>query len=336
MPQYRCAVQQQIEGQQMGENEVNQRTFDAVQGKKCQFFVPKVEQIEILDFSKGESICRDEAPQEPKQQETPTPPPTTPQEKPKATVHDATLLRMSMEKNIPIEELEAAEKRMFEAIAKNGVLPPMASREMEFKQQVKDETRQMLETFTWEENMMIAFVPLVISKIAWWYAEKAMKFCADNRIQEVKKLARAIKEIRQRYINDLRKDLDLAHINNVETQAMQFIEEYKRDFQIMQIQVNQAIKREYPDIEYIEMRTDAVCGITMIQFLKKHNRDMDKVIAQKMGASKSITNPCMVSLETLLDAYLPTGFKIQDTRQIDLCVRVLANRVREIDFEVVE
>ena len=333
MPQYRCAVQQQIEGQQMGENEVNQRTFDAVQGKTCQFFVPKVEQVEILDFSKGESIYRDDPPQEdPMDQETAP----APQDQPKATVHDATLLRMSMEKNIPIEELEAAEKRMFEAIAKNGVLPPMASREMEFKQQVKDETRQMLETFTWEENMMIAFVPLVISKIAWWYAEKAMKFCADNRIQEVKKLARAIKEIRQKYIDDLRKDLDLAHINNVETQAVQFIEEYKRDFQIMQIQVNQAIKREYPDIEYIEMRTDAVCGITMIQFLKKHNRDMDKIIAQKMGASKSITNPCMVSLETLLDAYLPTGFKIQDTRQIDLCVRVLANRVREIDFEVVE
>ena len=106
MPQYRCAVQQQIEGQQMGENEVNQRTFDAVQGKKCQFFAPKVEQVEILDFSKGESICRDEAPQEPKEQATPTQPPTTPQEQPKATVHDATLLRMSMEKNIPIEELD--------------------------------------------------------------------------------------------------------------------------------------------------------------------------------------------------------------------------------------
>ena len=71
----------------------------------------------------------------------------------------------------------------------------------------------MLETFTWDENMMIAFVPLVISKIAWWYAEKVMKYCADHRISEVKKLGRAIKEVRTKYIDDLRKDLDFAHIN---------------------------------------------------------------------------------------------------------------------------
>ena len=329
MPQYRCAVQQQIEGQQMGESEVNQRTFDAVQGKQCQFFVAKVEQPEILDFSKGECVVVKDEPK-------PEPPQEQPKETPTPTVHDATLLRMSMEKNIPIEELEAAEKRMFEAITKKGALPPMVSREMDFKQQVKDETRQMLETFTWDENMMIAFVPLVISKIAWWYAEKVMKYCADHRISEVKKLGRTIKEVRTKYIDDLRKDLDFAHINNVERQAMQFVEEYKRDFQIFQLQVNAAIKREYPDMEYQDMRTDAWCGVMMVEFLKQHNRAMDKIIAEKMGASTSITNPCMVSLATLLDAYMPAGFKIQDTRQIDLCLRVLANKVREIDFEVVE
>ena len=261
MPQYRCAVQQQIEGQQMGESEVNQRTFDAVQGKQCQFFVAKVEQPEILDFSKGECVVVKDEPK-------PEPPQEQPKETPTPTVHDATLLRMSMEKNIPIEELEAAEKRMFETIAKKGALPPMVSREMDFKQQVKDETRQMLETFTWDENMMIAFVPLVISKIAWWYAEKVMKYCADHRISEVKKLGRTIKEVRTKYIDDLRKDLDFAHINNVERQAMQFVEEYKRDFQIFQLQVNAAIKREYPDMEYQDMRTDAWCGVMMVEFLK--------------------------------------------------------------------
>lgn len=89
-------------------------------------------------------------------------------------------------------------------------------------------------------------------------------------------------------------------------------------------------------MEYQDMRTDAWCGVMMVEFLKQHNRAMDKIIAEKMGASTSITNPCMVSLATLLDAYMPAGFKIQDTRQIDLCLRVLANKVREIDFEVVE
>lgn len=330
MPQYRCAVQQQIEGQQMGNDEVSQRTFDAVQTKKCQFFVPKVEEPEILDFSKGESVCRDDAP-------ATEPPKEEPKEQPKKkeTVHDATLLRLSMEQNIPIEELEAAEKRIFETIAQKGFLPPMMD-EARFRKEVKNDTQKMLETFTWEENMMIAFVPLVISRIAWWYAEKVMKYCADNRISEVKKLGRTIKEIRTRYIDELKKDLDIAHINNVERQTLTFIEEYKRDFTILWFQVNGAIKREHPEMPYQEMRTDAWCGVLMVRFLKSHNRKMDDVIAAKMGQSTSMTNPNMVKLETLLDAYLPDGFNIQNTEQIDLCLRVLANRVREIDFEVID
>lgn len=334
MPQYRCAVQQQIEGQQMDEIEVNQRTFDAVQGKQCQFFVPKVEQPEVLDFSKGESVCRGDVPvaepTKPQAQEQPQEQP-----KPKPTVHDATLLRLSMEKNIPIEELEAAERRMFETIAENGFLPPVMN-EARFRKQVQSDTQKMLETFTWDENMMIAFVPLVISRIAWWYAERVMKFCADNRIQEVKKLGRTIKEIRTRYIDELKKDLDIAHINNVERQSLAFIEEYKRDFTILWFQVNGAIKREHPEMPYNEMRTDAWCGVLMVRFLKSHNKRMDGVIAAKMGQSTSITNPNMLKLETLLDAYLPAGFKIQDTKQIDLCLRVLENKVRKIDFEVID
>ena len=202
---------------------------------------------------------------------------------------------------------------------------------------MRNDTQKMLDTFTWQENMMIAFVPLIISRIAWWYAEKVMKYCADHRIQEVKKLGRSIKDLRQRYIDDLRKDLDLKHIYNVETQAMKFIDECSRDFQLLWFQVNGAIKNEYPDMSYSDMRTDAWCGVLMVDFLKRHNADMDKVIAAKMGQSTSITNPHMVSLATLLDAYLPQGFILKDERrQIELCIRVLANRIRTIDFELTD
>lgn len=333
MPQYRCAVQRQIEGQQLGDVEINQRTFDAVQESKCKYFVTDVEQPEILNFSKGESLVTAGV-----YLATATKPqPVIQDKKPKEKIHDATLMRMAMESGISLNALEEAEKRMFETIKKNGFLPPTSLDEARFRQQMRNDTQKMLDTFTWQENMMIAFVPLIISRIAWWYAEKVMKYCADHRIQEVKKLGRSIKDLRQRYIDDLRKDLDLKHINNVETQAMKFIDECSRDFQLLWFQVNGAIKNEYPDMPYSDMRTDAWCGVLMVDFLKRHNADMDKVIAAKMGQSTSITNPHMVSLATLLDAYLPQGFILKDERrQIGLCIRVLANRIRTIDFELTD
>lgn len=245
------------------------------------------------------------------------------------------LMRLASENHIPVEDMEAAERRMFETIAKTGSLPPFVD-EARFRQQMRDDTQVMLETFTWEENMMIAFVPLIISRVAFWYAERVMKYCADHRIQEVKKLGRAIKELRTRYIDGLRKDLDFQHINNVETQALRFTDEYAWDFQVLWFQVNGAIKREHPDLAYSDMRTDAWCGVLMVDFLKRHNAEMSKIIAAKMGSSATITNPCLLSLATLLDAYLPKDFKIADSKQIDLCFRVLANRIREIKFELTD
>ena len=336
MPQYRCAVQQQIEIQQVAGNDgeyiVTQRTFEAVQGERCKYFVPKVEAVEqpkILDFSKGESIYQEPPKEEPKQD---APQPAVEELKPLS--YDAALMQMSIDTGISYDDLREAEKRMFNTIAKNGHFPP-ATADF-FRQRIKDDTRKMLDTFTWDENMMIAFVPLIISKIAWVYAEQVAKYCADKRIQAVKKLTRTLKDVRQRYIDDLRQDLDAEHINSVETQALQFYDECAYDFKVLWLQVNQAIKREYPEIDHEEMRTDAVCGLTMVDFLVRHNRDMDKIIAKKMGASNSIIHPKMKALRSLLDAFLPTGFKLQDTRQIDLCVRILAKRIREIKFQVVD
>lgn len=57
-PQYRCAVQKQIEGQAVGIDEINQRTYNAAHQRRCPFFKSKVDKPkeEVLDFSKGESL----------------------------------------------------------------------------------------------------------------------------------------------------------------------------------------------------------------------------------------------------------------------------------------
>lgn len=336
MPAYRCAVQRQIEDQQLGEMEINQRTFDAVQSTTCQFFVARVEEPEVLDFSKGESLVKKDVLKEPANEfangnanEVQTKTKAQPKTEP-------TTIEELVKGGYPVQVMLPEMYRQHQMDLWTKGRPMMHDiHEKAFKDEVKDGVREMLDAFTWNENMQIAFVPLIISKIAWWYAEKAMQYCVDNRISVTKKLSRAIKEMRIRYVDELKKDLDLRHINHVERQALQFIEECKKDFLIFELQVSQAIKTEYPTMPDEMLRKDALCGIMMVEFLKRHNGMMDKIIAAKMGQSTSITSPHMVALETLLDAYMPEGFKIKNTRQIDLCLNVLENRVRAIDFQVV-
>lgn len=296
-PKYRCAVQKQIEGQAVGIDEISQRAYDAARQRRCPFFKSKVEEKpkeEVLDFSKGESLFNklplfndiehdrniEHAPSE--EQASPVKP-----ESKEAEPQDAALLKLSMQTGVAYDALKDAERRMFETIASKAQLPPIFQ-EQKFKGQVKSDVRNMLETFTWEENMMIAFVPLVISHLAWMYADKVMKYCADNRIPETIKLSRAVKHVRQEYLDSLKVDLDAAHVRRIEEQTEHFFTLYTHDFTILWWCVNGRYKKQFPDCDLKDMKTDAFIGVLMCRFLVEHNKRMDKIIQAKMGNGQSI------------------------------------------------
>lgn len=169
-PKYKCALQRDMEAQATGDMEINERSFNACHNAKtCPFIKPKEQESapgdEILDFSKGESMFNEttvfnKIEQAPEIEHG----------------HEEKPMAASEHKPTP-EELKAAEKRMYDTIFEkeivnniNGLSPMMT--EKQFKESVRHDTDWMMKTFTFNENMMIAFVPLVISHLAWVYAEK--------------------------------------------------------------------------------------------------------------------------------------------------------------------
>lgn len=329
-PQYRCSVQKQLEGQSIGIEEVSQRTYDAAQERRCPFFKSKVEEkpkAEVLDFSKGESMVNElplfnqATEQKPKVKPTPEHP-------------DAALLKLARESGIDYNALKDAERRMFETITAKADLPPMFS-EDKIKKEIKHDVHTMLETFTWKENMMIAFVPLVIAHLAFIYSDKVLEYCKEHRISETLKLSRAVKHIRQEYLSEMKKDLNAAHIRRIEEQTEQFMQIYAHDFTILWWCVNGQYKRQFPDNPYKDMKTDAFVSVMMCRFLDEHNKRMDKIIAAKMGQANSIKNPYINKLETCMDAYCGNQV-IECDANIKACMKILEKNINEIEFDVEE
>ena len=336
-PQYRCAVQKQLEGQSIGIEEVSQRTYDAAQERRCPFFKSKVEEKQkekILDFSKGESMVNElplfkqDVEQKPEKEE----PPHNPEAKPIPEHPDAALLKLARESGIDYNALKDAERRMFETITAKAEMPPVFS-EDKFKQGIKHDVHTMLETFTWKENMMIAFVPLVIAHLAFIYSDKVLEYCKERRICETLKLSRAVKHIRQEYLSEMKKDLNAAHIRRIEEQTEQFMQLYAHDFTILWWCVNGQYKRQFPDDPYKDMKTDAFVSVLMCRFLDEHNKRMDKIIAAKMGQANSIKNPYIDKLKTCMDAYC--GNQVIDCdANIKACMKILEKNINEIEFDV--
>lgn len=345
MPQYRCAIQKQIEAQAAGEMEINERTYKATRSNVCPMLKGAEEEqasSEVLDFSRGESmietaVTKEEPVEASTPEKQPCPTTTKKAEQAKETIrhdarHDAALLKLSMETGMDYDALKEAERKMYEAVESGEIIPPIFQ-EAKFKKEVKSDVEKMLHTFTWKENMMIAFVPLVISHLAWIYTEKVLRYCADHRISETIKLGRAVKHIRDEYNSMLRKDLDAKHIGRIYEQTEQFHEHYANDFVILWFCVDAAFLKQYPDVAYREMRVDAYIAMLMCRFLVAHNKRMDKIIEAKMGFSQSIKDPNIDKLETCLDAYCG-DFVIENTPNIDACMRILEKNINEIDFEI--
>lgn len=341
MPQYRCAIQKQIEAQAAGEREINERTYNATRDTLCPMRKSKVEtaaKTEVLDFSKGEALTEytvmGHGETQAKVEETTQTDSHKEQndclrDNDGIEVDDAALLRLSKETGIEYLALKDAQIKMCKA-KETGELAPTLQ-ELQFKQEVKDEVSEMVKVFTWDENMKIVFVPLIISQLAWIYAERVRKYCAEQRIPETVKLSRAVLHVRDEYVSFLKKDLDTCHIESINRETDKFLSLYTNDFTILRFSVDAAYLKQYPDDYLREMHVNAYTSLLLCRFLTYYNGQMNKLIESKLGHSQSIKNPYMVKLETCMDAYCG-NCTIENTRDIDACLRILQKNLNAIEF----
>lgn len=207
-----------------------------------------------------------------------------------------------------------------------------------FRKSIKEEVNERLEKLTKKEHYQITFVPLVITEIAFIYAEKVHKYCAEHRVSEVKKLGRAVRTVREDYINYLRQDLKDRDISRIESETREFLEEYSYDFFIMYAQASNIISNKYDYMEHKDMRTLALIGREMCNFFNEYNHKMNKLIEKKLGSVSDIHYPYQSKLMTCLDAYLGDADKIKrsDYSQFDMCFGVIQNKLMNCDFIVTD
>lgn len=230
------------------------------------------------------------------------------------------------------EELEAAEKRVIERI--NAEV--RKKNEDEFKAQCVSSYEELKRNFSWEEHVQIAFTPLIISHIAWVYAEKARRWCAENRVSDVKAISRNVQQLRQGYISLLRQDLDAAHIESIERQTEEFMADPK--VALFFLRMYHTLCNEYhhqhKSPPMLERRVYATIADIAIEAYSRHNDKMNGLIAKRLGRSQSVDNPIITKqLASFIKAYLGE-YKLSKTEQYQRIEAVFDNYVRTFEFKV--
>lgn len=209
-------------------------------------------------------------------------------------------------------------------------------REEQFKRDVAESTSKLISEFTVNEQINIAFVPLIFNHIAWIYAMKAVQKGVDYRVEILKKITRKVRALRVDYEREVSKDLDYRHQKHIEEETERFVAEFQRDFTILYFSVNQEFKRKMPNWPYDDLRTYAIMSMLMMRFVDEHNKRMDKLIASRLGKSNpSIRMPIMDALHHCMEAFAGEVGKFDYSNyDVVMAMRVIENDIKKIEFNI--
>lgn len=205
--------------------------------------------------------------------------------------------------------------------------------ERQFKQQIHKDVMERLKKFTFKENMMIAFAPVIITELIWLYAELVTDYAAQARLSETKKLSRMVKEMRKKYNYELRLDLTQEQVERIERISSDFVEKCQRDLTLLWYTINNELKRDFYNIGHLDMRTNAYLAIVLCDVLQEHNDAMDELIRQKMGSVSKVKNRLIEALRSCMEAYLSPA-TLSRSQHIKTSMRILHNNLALINFDI--
>ena len=211
-------------------------------------------------------------------------------------------------------------------------------REAAFMEKVKDGVQQMIDNMTLDEQMKVAFVPLVIEEIAWVYAEKAMVCAARDKVEILKKLSRTLKLVRKKWIDELKRDLDYDHLKNVNVQVEKLLKELDYHFTMLYWSVNREFKRTTPEYPYDELRTYAIISTLFIDMLSEYNLKVDELIAKRLrndNFEKSVVPPIIKALRDGMIAFAGVEGKFDyNNSDVKLGMDIIGKKIDRIEFEI--
>lgn len=163
-----------------------------------------------------------------------------------------------------------------------------------------------------------------------------MALGARDKVQDLKKLSRVLKQLQQHYEKVVCQDLLPSDLQNIRRQSLEFMQEHAYHFQIMYYTLSNVLSRQNGRLPFEELRITALCAMLVIRYCDMHNEKCDAMLRERLGkitASKRM--PDMDALYSGMDAF--TGeikpFDWQDNN-VQMCMGILRNNLLKCEFEV--
>lgn len=205
------------------------------------------------------------------------------------------------------------------------------------EQREKDKLFDILDS---ETLMRFAYVPFVVAELAWDYAESILDLVSYMKIDAVKGVGRAIRQLRREYEQLRAPYIDAKHRNSELDNMLVFEDGVKDLTSLFLVNLKADLKSEYPDLEddchYLLLAVyECLIVLRALFYYASKQREL---MAGKVGHPiGDILPPQLRKLETLVQCYIgdkPISEKFQ--KQQDTYIVALSNRMMLIGLNEIK
>lgn len=195
---------------------------------------------------------------------------------------------------------------------------------------------ECIKLFGVREAVSMNFIPQMLTALALEQAEAFINYCRDHRLSEYKKHNREMRKCIDQYNRQLRESYGRAWYS-----YQNYLERLRNTveldlFKCWCVFTNEA-SRQYVGREHKEIPA-RVCFIRMLlTFVEDFDQQMDKLIADRIKAPCRRQQDPQLFLISLLCIDIAETFshKMKINDNMALCVKVLANRCRQVASEII-
>lgn len=239
--------------------------------------------------------------------------------------------------SIPSDKQESIARPLPDGITPQSIPmnPLSASR---FAQEPRGISRDVMlsEALTLRESMQMVYMPLILSQLAWVYADKAVKICVANKIGDMRGVTKGLRTQRADFEKKFVRAYGYGSLKRIECLVKRFMTEYEYNLSILYFSVLREVQKRMPETDIADMRAYAVISMLVIQALYGHNRRMDELILARTGRKSFTRKPqAMDALYACMDAYasLPPDFDYSNP-DITASMKIINIKLNAIEFEV--
>lgn len=196
-----------------------------------------------------------------------------------------------------------------------------------------DEARyaHMRQTFTLEESLRMAYVPVLLTKSAFRFAEDVCRQCVIHKLPH-KSQTRIIRSASQEYIHStLGNVVSRSTLDILEEKTDLVFRNAGDDVQTLWFVVNQELKKSHPNLdEEYPFLTDLFCAVSLLHYVRHYEYHCDMMVRQRTGIHNAT-----FSVQPTIDVYnallsIAGNYSINHTSMINLSVRIISMKVDEI------